>query len=529
MQLSNLRINCNLVSGCTSIRVRGINDTSSIWNIGAQNYLVNGLSIDGTVPTTGGYIIGNNSFAGGSGAGDAVSVNNTNGYALYLRNTMVNNAGVQSTGAGLHIFGTSSSGSQHTAISQHVEKHNDGILLDGSGSVTALALNCGNGTVNCAHIKSTATGSIALINTHNNANNVAFPIILNDVTGVNLSSTFGFGTVPFYFWKNNVGEFWMDDNGLHWSPQSSLNTFTSFGGVRGAFFNNANSTANAGTGFYRMASGDTVVWRNAANTTDIPFQKQGAATGNLPADTFNIGSGGAGGLQAVFLSNTNNNMATSGALRLVNSDAIKWRNNANTNDITINSIGAAIGNIPADTLQIGINGALAGINAFFVADNSTNQATSGFIRLTNTSAVAWRNNANNADIAMSKDTSDRLHLDPFASVIMPNYIVAGGVLLISNTAPTVSSGFNGGSISSANSTAAFSVLIGTGAATNTGTVGLPTATNFWSCYAQNVSRAAVILFSASTTTSATFINQGTTFTATNWTNGDAIHVYCFGR
>jgi hypothetical protein len=109
-------------------------------------------------------------------------------------------------------------------------------------------------------------------------------------------------------------------------------------------------------------------------------------------------------------------------------------------------------------------------------------------------------------------------------------LTASGKMLLSDQTPTVTAGFNTGSISTPNGTAAFSVIIGSGAAGNTGTVGLaPNAANFWSCYAQNVSRGAVIQMSASTNNSATFTNLGTTFAATNWTNGDAIHIYCYAR
>ena len=117
----------------------------------------------------------------------------------------------------------------------------------------------------------------------------------------------------------------------------------------------------------------------------------------------------------------------------------------------------------------------------------------------------------------------------FVSNMVQLGLVAGNLMWFSAT-PTVTAGFNGGSIGgNPQGTAAFSVIIGVGAAVSTGTVGLPTVTNFWTCYAQNVSRPAVIQLTASTNNSASFLNAGTTFAATNWTNGDAIHIYCYGR
>ena len=104
-------------------------------------------------------------------------------------------------------------------------------------------------------------------------------------------------------------------------------------------------------------------------------------------------------------------------------------------------------------------------------------------------------------------------------------------LLFNGTAPTILTHFNtsGDSITQPNGTAAFEITEGTGTGTSTGAVTLPTATNGWNCFATNKNRAALILETGDTTTSATFTNFGTTFAATNWTNSDVLYVSCFAR
>jgi hypothetical protein len=105
----------------------------------------------------------------------------------------------------------------------------------------------------------------------------------------------------------------------------------------------------------------------------------------------------------------------------------------------------------------------------------------------------------------------------------------GSNLLFSATAPTINTHFNtsGDSISFANGTAAFRITVGSGTGTSTGIINLPSAPNHWNCFVQNKSRAALVLETADSNTSATFTNFGTTFAATNWTNGDVLQVSCF--
>ncbi len=106
----------------------------------------------------------------------------------------------------------------------------------------------------------------------------------------------------------------------------------------------------------------------------------------------------------------------------------------------------------------------------------------------------------------------------------------GNKLLIAQANPTISSGFNAGTIgASCNGPSSCNVNVGVGTAGSTGVIGLPTSTAGWNCFASNQTRADVVLMTANSTNSATFTNFGTTFAATNWTNSDNVIFSCFAR
>jgi len=100
-------------------------------------------------------------------------------------------------------------------------------------------------------------------------------------------------------------------------------------------------------------------------------------------------------------------------------------------------------------------------------------------------------------------------------------------LLISPTAPTITSGFNTSGFSITNNgTASFVVIVGTGAGTSTGVLALPAAANSWNCWLTNQTRADHIQQTASSGNSVTFTNYGTAFSATNFTNSDLLRGGC---
>ena len=112
---------------------------------------------------------------------------------------------------------------------------------------------------------------------------------------------------------------------------------------------------------------------------------------------------------------------------------------------------------------------------------------------------------------------------------------ATGMLIADNgdtaTSPTYSAGFNTGSVTATNGTKTFIVTVGTGGATSTGTITMPSATDYglteWICFANNKTRADLIQQTGFGSTTVTFTNYALTIgTPVNWTNGDVIAITC---
>jgi hypothetical protein len=102
-------------------------------------------------------------------------------------------------------------------------------------------------------------------------------------------------------------------------------------------------------------------------------------------------------------------------------------------------------------------------------------------------------------------------------------ISIGGTLLISSTAPTVSSGFGTSpAILSSNGTATFRVNVGTGGTATSGVIGLPAAATGWNCFVDDMTTLNVNTHqTASTTTTVTV-----TTTVTPWTASDTLVFNC---
>jgi hypothetical protein len=102
-----------------------------------------------------------------------------------------------------------------------------------------------------------------------------------------------------------------------------------------------------------------------------------------------------------------------------------------------------------------------------------------------------------------------------------------GNIIMSETAPTVASGFGTSPTITTSSTAAFQVTVGTSPG-SVGAITLPTATNGWACYSADVTTATeVVAQTGSTTTSASFTGYlRTTGIATAFTAADKIVFQC---
>jgi hypothetical protein len=110
--------------------------------------------------------------------------------------------------------------------------------------------------------------------------------------------------------------------------------------------------------------------------------------------------------------------------------------------------------------------------------------------------------------------------------------ISTSTMLISSTAPTISSGFGTSpSISASNGTAAFRVTVGSGGTAFTGVITLPTAATGWNCTCQDMTVTNsqpnfICKQTASTTTSASFHNYSNTATDGAWSAGDTLLFQC---
>lgn len=128
-----------------------------------------------------------------------------------------------------------------------------------------------------------------------------------------------------------------------------------------------NTPNQASTGTFRLASSDSIAWRNSANTADVLLSKTVAASGTTPADTL-VFTGD--GIEGPIISH-NLNPASAGEIRLASTDAINFRNNANTADI------AGLVHNSDDTITVGgsagasINGSTAITGNLTVSGNES--------------------------------------------------------------------------------------------------------------------------------------------------------------
>lgn len=189
----------------------------------------------------------------------------------------------------------------------------------------------------------------------------------------------------------------------------------------------SSTSANvATTGVLRLASGDIIAWRNAANSANVGLDTLNAASGSVPVDT--IATIGSAGIWSNFLAaSTGNSVAITGSVRLDSGGAVAWRNNAGTDDIRLIKLTAPSGSgVPTDTVAVA-NGSLGSILGFWANPlfaNTTSAPSTGQIRLSSADAIAWRNAANTADLIMNLSGADQLQLNGFLGV-KGNYFQTG--------------------------------------------------------------------------------------------------------
>ncbi len=143
-----------------------------------------------------------------------------------------------------------------------------------------------------------------------------------------------------------------------------------------------------------------------------------------------------------------------------------------------------------------------------------------------------------ADVGISRTAAGVLGVGNGALQDSTGTLKAGAVsmanMLISATAPTISSGFGTTpSIATNNGTGAFSLNVGTGGTATSGVIGLPTATNGWNVYCEDITTFSTTVFrtrqTASTTTTATVGNFNSSAVAAAWVASDILSCMAYAR
>jgi hypothetical protein len=182
------------------------------------------------------------------------------------------------------------------------------------------------------------------------------------------------------------------------------------------------------------ASTTTGLWSFYADNSRVDVKFSGGTPTITPAYTLSdwlfLDLGVGTDITVQSLSSALANIAQAGFIRLAAADTINWRNAANTGDIQLR-IFQATGGYPADTLLFtdspgtGAKGIMAG---FFAQDGTTATiATAGALRLHSTDVINWRNNANTADISLSKTATDQINLSSFAALLLPAAAISASV------------------------------------------------------------------------------------------------------
>lgn len=221
---------------------------------------------------------------------------------------------------------------------------------------------------------------------------------------------------------------------LTFNPSTATLTTTTFSG---ALSGNA-TTATTATNATNVATTST-----ATNSNYYPLFVASSSNGNQ-APSLSTGitlNPSTNVVSAAAFTSSAANPAAAGVIRLANGDNLRFRNNANSADLALNTnssdalswagvpflssagvllaagFPAMTGDVTssAGSLATTLASSISGGKTFSTSltspayiSSSSNPASAGIVRLANTDAIKWRNNANGADVSLTKDTSDQL-------------------------------------------------------------------------------------------------------------------------
>lgn len=283
------------------------------------------------------------------------------------------------------------------------------------------------------------------------------------------------------------------------------------------------------SGALRLASGDIIGARNAANTANFGLiRSNGAQTDNVQ------------------ISDT-----TAAEVRIVHPTAGTTIYNANgaittTGSAATYTLGTAASASGAIALANGAGGgalwtiASGATSAWTVTSPATAPAQGALLTFSNGTGQL----ASVADVATGQVlTSGGLNTVPAYSATPTVTTMTAttanatgssqinGILLCSATAPTVTGFGTSPSVPNANGTCAFTIDVGTGGTASTGSVTLPAATTGWvlSCYDVTTPASFITSQTGGTTTTATVTNYSrTTGAAIAWTASDILRCSAHG-
>ncbi len=214
----------------------------------------------------------------------------------------------------------------------------------------------------------------------------------------------------------------------HVTGTGTVHTGASFGFANGtvaapsAFF-----SSETGSGLYRIGASDialaisgvkAVEW-TATSTTIV----QPLTTGSTLTVT------GAAVVSGASLS-IGTTPATSGVIRMPNNSALTSRNAANSADVSLIGIdGSNLLSIDNGLIVSDAGGNIGIPNALKLG---TTPSTVGAVRLPNNNLIAWRNNANTANIGITLDTTDVLTMAGVGGLAVGSTPATAGVIRLPN-------------------------------------------------------------------------------------------------
>jgi hypothetical protein len=194
---------------------------------------------------------------------------------------------------------------------------------------------------------------------------------------------------------------------------------------------------------------------------------------------------------------------------------------------------------------LAISNATAGGNGVYFAKTSTFGTNDSLVGVTPSASTGWAIVGATHTVGQTTAGLILYTADSVPISFRPNstetvrFLSGGGIaigstptLLISGTAPTVSSGFGtGASVTASNGTSAFRINVGT-SNTGTGTIGMPTAANGWNCHItdltnQGTNQMETLETGSSGTTSVVVQNYNSSGGLHAWVDSDVLAVSCF--